>query len=158
MGLNILIIGVMAILLSLCFILYVVQKGKYKVMENSIIQEESVKAFEKEFPEKSINDLKIEIETISNMILNNQHSNRYTERIQEKAQKDFKLNNIRNVKVSNVKILRYKDKQLKAQVQYKLPKEEYSLVLDMQIVRRGRAFLKKYNIFRYMSNTKKLEN
>ncbi|MBQ7227789.1 MAG: hypothetical protein IJX05_05265, partial [Clostridia bacterium] len=69
--------------------------------------EQSIQNFMKEYPEKSINDLKIEIEKISDMLLDNEESNRYTMKIQEKAKNDSKLDEFRNLIADSVEIIKY---------------------------------------------------
>ena len=78
------------------------------------------------------------------MLLDNQESNRYTHRIQEKAKNDYKLDEFRNEIPDSVEILDYKKGELKAQVNYILGKTEYTLIMYMDIVKRGRVFLKNY--------------
>ena len=98
----------------------------------------------KDFPEKDINALKIEIEKISDMLLDNQESNRYTYKIQEKAKNDYKLQEFRNELPDSVEIIDYDSGKLTAQVSYISGKIEYILIMYMDIVKKGRVFLKKY--------------
>lgn len=145
MKLLIFIVILTSILLSITYILRQINFGKYKMKSNnSVVRQQSIQNFEKEYPEKNINDLKIEIEKISDMLLDNQESNRYTTRIQEKAKNDSKLDEFRDLLVDNVEIIKYKKNKMKAQVNYILGNIEYTIVMEMKIVNQGRAFLKNY--------------
>lgn len=146
MGLFIFIIILVSIIITLSFILYEFSSSKYKVItkDMSLIEEESLKKFHEDYPEKDLNFLKIEIEKISDMLLSNEESNRYTQKIQEKAFNDYKLNEFRNIIPDDVKIMNYENGQLKAQVNYILGKTEYILIMYMETVTKGRVYLKKY--------------
>ena len=135
-----------SILMTLAFILYQTDICKYKLKYTgkNCVEEKYFKSFQKDFPERDIESLKIEIEKISDMLLDNQESNRYTYRIQEKAKNDYKLDEFRKEIPDNVEILKYKKRNLKAQVNYVLGKTEYTLIMYMNIVRKGRIFLKNY--------------
>ena len=112
--------------------------GKYKRTNNNNEKEnELIKRFENEYPNKTAKDLKIEIEKISDMLLGNEESNRYTYRLQEKASNDRKLERIRKIIPDNVSLLTLKDHKLKAQV-------NYTIIMYMDVVAKGRVFLKKY--------------
>ena len=100
--------------------------------------------FENEYPHKTAKDLKIEIEKISDMLLGNEESNRYTYRLQEKASNDRKLERIRKIIPDNVSLLTLKDHKLKAQVNYLNENKEYTIIMYMDVVAKGRVFLKKY--------------
>ena len=78
------------------------------------------------------------------MLLDNQESNRYTYKLQQKAKKDYKLEVFRKEIPNSVEILNYKKGKLKAQVNYMLGQTEYTLIMYMNIVRKGRIFLKNY--------------
>lgn len=145
MKLLIFIVILTSILAAITYILCQISFGKYKMKNNnSVIRQQSIQHFEKEYPEKNINDLKIEIEKISDMLLDNQESNRYTSRIQEKAKNDSKLDAFRDLLVDNVEIIKYEKNKMKAQVNYILGNIEYTIVMEMKIVNQGRAFLKNY--------------
>lgn len=135
-----------SILMTLVFVLYQTNIGKYKIKScgKNISEEESLANFQRDFPEKDMNFLKIEIEKISDMLLDNEESNRYTYKIQEKAKNDYKLDEFRNEIADSVEILDYKKGKLKAQVNYLLGKTEYTLIMYMDIVKKGRVFLKNY--------------
>lgn len=143
-----------SILMALAFILYQNNIGKYKLKytgENQI-EEENFDRFQKDFPEKDIDSLKIEIERISDMLLDNQESNRYTYKIQQKAKNDYKLEAFRKEIPDSVEILNYKKGKLKAQVNYVLGQTEYTLIMYMNIVRKGRIFLKNYKSMKRVVN------
>lgn len=143
---NILIIISLSILFAVVFILYEAKQGKYKLIsdEEEIIEKSKLEKFQKDFPEKNIDALKIEIEKISDMLLDNQESNRYTYKVQEKAKNDFKLQEFRNEIPDGVEIIDYNKGKLTAQVSYISGKIEYILIMYMDIVKKGRVFLKNY--------------
>lgn len=119
--------------------------GKYKRTNNNNEREnELIKRFENEYPNKTAKDLKVEIEKISDMLLGNEESNRYTYRLQEKASNDRKLDKIRTIIPDNVSLLTLKDHKLKAQVNYLNENKEYTIIMYMNVVAKGRVFLKKY--------------
>ena len=78
------------------------------------------------------------------MLLGNEESNRYTYRLQEKASNDRKLERIRKIIPDNVSLLTLKDHKLKAQVNYLNENKEYTIIMYMDVVAKGRVFLKKY--------------
>lgn len=78
------------------------------------------------------------------MLLDNEESNRYTYRIQEQAKNDYRLDEFRDRIADSVEIINYKDGKLKVQVNYPVGKIEYTLIMYMDIVKKGRVFLKKY--------------
>lgn len=143
---NILIIISLSILFAVMFILYEAKQGKYKLIldEEDIIEKSKLEKFQKDFPEKNIDALKVEIEKISDMLLDNQESNRYTYKIQEKAKNDSKLQEFRNEIPDGVEIIDYSKGKLIAQVSYISGKIEYILIMYMDIVKKGRVFLKNY--------------
>ena len=71
---ELLIIISLSVLLAVLFILYEAKEGKYKLITNeeNIIEKAKLEEFQKDFPEKDIEALKIEIEKISDMLLDNQ--------------------------------------------------------------------------------------
>lgn len=146
MQLLILIVVLSSSLITLSFILHQTYIGKYKIKceDKSMLENENLNNFKSDYPEKDIDFLKIEIEKISDMLLDNQESNRYTYRIQEKAKNDYRLDEFRNEIPDSVEILDYKKGKLKAQVNYILGKTEYTLIMYMDIVTKGRVFLKNY--------------
>lgn len=143
---DLLIIISLSILLAILFILYEAKEGKYKRISNEQngIEKAKLEEFQKDFPEKDIDALKIEIEKISDMLLDNQESNRYTYKIQEKAKNDYKLQEFRNEIADGVEILDYADGKITAQVSYISGRIEYILIMYLDIVKKGRVFLKKY--------------
>lgn len=113
-------------------------------MLNNEIEKEIIKEFESKYPEKTETDLKIEIEKISEMLLDNEASNRYTYKLQKKACKDRKLDMMRETIPNSVNILDYKNDKLKAQVNFLDKNSEYTIIMYLDIVAKGRVFLKKY--------------
>ena len=82
------------------------------------------------------------------MLLGNEESNRYTYRLQEKARLDKNLERIRNLIPNSVNILDFKNNNLKAQVNYLYGDDEYTIIMYMNVVAKGRVFLKKYKTMR----------
>lgn len=120
-------------------------RGKYKRANgNKEIEDKLIEEFEKTYPNKTGRDLKIEIEKISDMLLGNEESNRYTAKIQRKANRDFRLDKIRKTIPDSVNILNFKDNELKAQVNYLDQDSEYTIIMYMKLVAKGRVFLKNY--------------
>jgi hypothetical protein len=144
----------MSILMALGFVLYQTNIGKYKLKFNgkNNNEEENFNNFHKDFPDKDMQSLKIEIEKISDMLLDNQESNRYTYKIQEKAKNDYKLDEFRNEIPDSVDILNYKDGKLKAQVNYLTDGKECTLIMYMNIVKKGRIFLNNYKTMKRVVN------
>ena len=119
--------------------------GKYKRANNNHVREEELeKKFENRYTNKTAKDLKIEIEKISDMLLGNEESNRYTYRLQQKASLDKNLDKFRRSIVDSVDIIDLKENSLKAQVNYLDNNNEYTIIMYMSIVAKGRVFLKKY--------------
>ena len=143
---DILIIISLSILLAVLFILYEAKQGKYKLILDgeNVIEKAKLEEFQKDFPEKDIDSLKLEIEKISDMLLDNQESNRYTYKIQEKAKNDYNLDEFRNELPDSVDLLDYKNGKLKAQVNYLSKRKECTLIMYLDIVKKGRVFLKNY--------------
>lgn len=138
---------ILAILIAFSIILYEYNNGKYNV-ENSLIEEDSLENYKKDYPSKTTEELKVEIEKVADRLVDNLRSNRYTEKVRKKAEDDEEIRKLKNQIVDNVKIINYKDKKLKARVDYNLENLEYSLILDMITVNRGRVFLKKYKLMK----------
>lgn len=119
--------------------------GKYKrTNDNTEIENVLIKKFESKYPNKSGKDLKIEIEKISDMLLDNEESNRYTAKLQRKARKDFRLDKIRKTIPDSVNLLELKEDDLKAQVNYIDKDSEYTIIMYMKLVAKGRVYLKNY--------------
>lgn len=78
------------------------------------------------------------------MLLGNEESNRYTAKIQRKANKDYRLDKIRKTIPDSVNLLELKDDDLKAQVNYLDQDNEYTIIMYMKLVAKGRVFLKNY--------------
>ena len=114
----------------------------------SYFEREGLKNYQKDYPNKKIKDLKNEIEEVANRFVDNQSSNRYTENLRERANQDELIKKLHNEFVDDVKIVKYKDKKLRAKVDYVLEDKKYSLLFDMITVSTGRVFLKKYNVLR----------
>lgn len=147
MNLLFIIIFIISILAVFGFILRQYNTGKYNV-NNGFFEQNSIENYEKDYPNKSIEDLKVEIEKIADRLMEDQDSNRYTNKMKEKFQNDRRIEPLRDQFIDNVKIMNYQDKKLKAKVNYIIENDEYSLIFDMITVNRGRVFLKKYNLMK----------
>ncbi|MCI8309401.1 MAG: hypothetical protein HFJ45_04225 [Clostridia bacterium] len=144
-----LIIITISILISYVLIIDYIRKGKYKVKDDaSILSKEAEDRYFKEFPEYTIQDLKLEIEKVADILINNESSNRYTEALRQKAKNDDKIKVLKDSVVDKVEIIKYVDGVLKARVKYRDNNHEYSLILSMNTVTTGRVFLNSYYIFK----------
>jgi len=145
MQLLLLIVFISSVLLAGFLTINFVKSGKYKRrFQNSEKDEQIKKEFESRYPNKNIKDLKIEIEKISDMLLGNEESNRYTKKVQKKATRDNNLYAFKDLIPDSVDILELDGNQLEAQVNYKDYKNEYTIIMYMNIVAKGRVFLKNY--------------
>ena len=145
MQLLLLIVLISSVLLAGFLTINFVKSGKYKrTFQNSEKDEQIKKEFESRYPNKNIKDLKIEIEKISDMLLGNEESNRYTKKVQKKATKDNNLYAFKDLIPDSVDILELDGDELEAQVNYKDYKNEYTIIMYMNIVAKGRVFLKNY--------------
>ena len=147
MNLLFIIVFIVSILIIFGFILHQYNTGKYNV-NNGFFEKNSIENYKKDYPNKSIEDLKVEIEKIADRLMEDQDSNRYTNKMKEKFQNDRRIEPLRNQFIDDVKIMNYQDKKLKAKVNYIVENDEYSLIFDMITVNRGRVFLKKYNLMK----------
>ncbi len=147
MNLLFIIVFIVSILTVFGFILHQYNTGKYNV-NNGFFEKNSIENYKKDYPNKSIEDLKVEIEKIADRLMEDQDSNRYTNKMKEKFQNDRRIEPLRNQFIDDVKIMNYQDKKLKAKVNYIVENDEYSLIFDMITVNRGRVFLKKYNLMK----------
>lgn len=147
MNLLFIIVFIVSILAVFGFILHQYNTGKYNV-NNGFFEKNSIENYKKDYPNKSIEDLKVEIEKIADRLMEDQDSNRYTNKMKEKFQNDRRIEPLRNQFIDDVKIMNYQDKKLKAKVNYIVENDEYSLIFDMITVNRGRVFLKKYNLMK----------
>lgn len=153
MDLLFIIILIISIFVAFSFILHEYNAGKYNV-NNGILEESSLENYKKDYPNKDVDDLKVEIEKIADRLIDNLESNRYTDKVREKAKNDKRIKLLKNEIADDVKIINYKDKKLKAKVNYILDNNEYSLIFDMITVNRGRVFLKKYNLMKQRAEKK----
>ena len=151
---GLLIVIITSTLITLMLILHEIHFVKYKLRytEENYIEKESLYRLQNDFPSKDISDLKIEIEKISDMLLDNQESNRYTYNIRQKAKNDYKLEEFRKEIPDSVEILNYKNGKLKAQVNYNLGQTEYILIMYMNILKRGIVFLNNYKTMKRVVN------
>ena len=130
-------------------------QGTYSQSIDGYDAKQGIKNYRKDYPEKRIRDLKSDIEEVANRLVENEECNRYTENLRKKASKDKDIKRLSNEFVDDVKILKYKDKKLRAKVDYLLDDKKYSLLFDMDTVSKGKVFLRKYNI---LKEKNKLDN
>lgn len=147
MNLLFIIIFIISVFLIFGFILHQYNTGKYNV-NNGFFEKNSIENYKKDYQNKSIEDLKVEIEKIADRLMEDQDSNRYTNKMKEKFQNDRRIEPLKNQFIDDVKIMNYQDKKLRAKVNYIVENDEYSLIFDMITVNRGRVFLKKYNLMK----------
>ena len=151
MILKIYFIGLMVIILGLFIvfglIIYDIKRGKYKVNDSILMQEAETK-YGILYPDKSIDDLKNEIEKVAELLIAGEESNRYTELLRRKAQKDVRVQELKDAIVENVELVKYVGDVLKARIKYKDYDYEYALILSFSTVTAGRVFLNSYFIFK----------
>lgn len=149
----VLIIFSISALLALAVILIDANKGKYTIKEKngielkSILSAEAEEKYLKEFSENNIKDLKIQIEKVADMLISGDESNRYTENLRKRAQKDEQIIALKNAVVEKVELIKYTGDDLKARINYKDYNNKYSMILSMNTVVKGRVFLNNYFIF-----------
>ena len=151
MILKIYFIGLACIILGLFSIfgllIYDMRRGKYKVNDSILAQEAETK-YGILYPDKSIEDLKNEIEKVAELLMAGEESNRYTELLRRKAQKDTRMQELKDAVVENVELIKYVGDVLKAKIRYKDYDYEYTLILSFSTVTAGRVFLNSYFIFK----------
>ena len=120
MGLIGLIIFSGSVIVAYIIIMIDIRYGKYTLSEDkSILSMKSEEKYLKEFPNYTIEALKTEIAKIADMLLKNQESNRYTEVLREKANKDEQVKVLKEAVVDKVDLIKYNDGDLKARIRYK---------------------------------------
>ena len=122
------------------------------IKDENIIKENfcrSLSAEEKyllEFPKRDSEKLKYEVGKIAELLVGNQESNRYTNYLRKKVSQSKVIKQIQNSKDTEINILSYDNKKMKAKIIYKDLAKEYSLFLDMNAVSQGRLFVRNFNI------------
>lgn len=124
-----------------------IRQGRYNV-KDSILTQEAENKYGILYPEKSIQDLKDEIEKVAELLVAGEESNRYTELLRQKAQKDTRIKEINDAIIENVELIKYVNDVLKARIKYKDYDNEYTLILSFNIVTAGRVFLDSYFVFK----------
>lgn len=148
-GILIIIIAIsLALIIAFGLIIRDIKNAKYNVKDESEIKKEAEEKYLKEFPDYTIFRLKSEIETIADILVDNQESNRYTELLRKKASKDEKIKCLKDAVVEDIDIVRYNKGNLKAKVKYKDYDYKYSMVLNLSTVSRGRVFLNNYLVYK----------
>ena len=99
-----------------------------------------------EFPKRDSDKLRFEVGKIAEMFVSNQESNRYAQLLSKKASKNKFIKQVQNVKETDISIIDYDNKKMKAQITYKDLTKEYNLVFDMNVVSQGRLFVKDFEI------------
>ncbi len=140
----------LSILIAFAIVIKDIRAGKYKLKSNtdSFLSIDAEKRYKEQFPEHSIIKLKQEIEKVADILIENEESNRYTEALRQKANKDARIRQLRDAAIENVEIVKYVNDVLKARIKYKDYEYEYSLILSMNTVATGRVFLNDYFIFK----------
>ncbi len=97
-----------------------------------------------EFPKRDSDKLRFEVGKIAEMFVANKESNRYAMLLSKKASKNKIIRQVQNVKETDISIIDYDNKKMKAQVTYKDLSKEYNLFLDMNVVSQGRLFVRDF--------------
>lgn len=97
-----------------------------------------------EFPKRDSDKLRFEVGKIAEMFVTNKESNRYAMLLSKKASKNKIIKQVQNVKETDISIIDYDNKKMKAQVTYKDLSKEYNLFLDMNVVSQGRLFVRDF--------------
>lgn len=97
-----------------------------------------------EFPKRDSDKLRFEVGKIAEMFVANKESNRYAHLLSKKASKNKIIRQVQNVKETDISIIDYDNKKMKAQVTYKDLSKEYNLFLDMNVVSQGRLFVRNF--------------
>ena len=160
MGLTVALIGLIFIIISLFVVFGLlikdIRNGEYKVKDISILGKEAEDKFGTLFPENSIENLKNEIQKITELLISGEESNRYTEALRRKAKKDERIQEIKDAVFENVELVKFVDDNLKARIKYKDFKNTYTLILSFNTVTSGRVFLNDYFIFKSKIEFKKV--
>lgn len=150
--LEIILVAVAFVLASFIAILYLIfhdmKKYEYKVKEESQVEKEAEEKYLEEFPDYTSFRIKSEIEKIADILIDNQSSNRYTEVLREKAANDDKIKDLKNAVVEDVDIMKYNKGNMKAKLKYKDYDYNYSMILNLSTVSRGRVFLNNYLVYK----------
>lgn len=97
-----------------------------------------------EFPKRDSDRLRYEVGKIAELFVANQESNRYARLLSKKASKNKIIKQVQKVKETEISILDYDNKKMKAQITYKDLAKEYNLVFDMNVVSQGRLFVRDF--------------
>ena len=151
MELTIAVISLFFIIISLFilfgFIIMDIRNAQYEV-KDSLLSKEAEDKYGTLYPQNSIDDLKNEIEKVAELLISGEESNRYTEILRKKAEKDSRVQELKDAIVEKVEIVKYVDDNLKARIKYKDYDNIYTLILSFNTVTSGRVFLTKYFIFK----------
>lgn len=138
----------MSFTIVLALVLHDIKNVEYKVKDESELKKEAEEKYLSEFPDYTLFSLKSEIEKIADILIDNQPSNRYTELLREKAAKDEKVQELKNAAAQDVDIIKYNKGNLKAKVEFKDYDYNYSMILNLSTVARGRVFLNNYTVLK----------
>ena len=125
-------------------------KTEKGLINKNIISKAEEKYLE-EFPKRNSDKLRYEVGKIAELFVNNQESNRYAQLLSKKASKNKIIKQVQNFKESEINILNYNNKKMKAQITYKDLAKEYNLVLDMNVVSEGRLFVRNFEVNKKIS-------
>lgn len=151
MILKVILIGIIFIIIGFFvlfgIVIHDIKKGRYKV-DDSVLMQEAENKYEMLYPDNSINELKNEIEKVADLFVTGEESNRYTEMLRKKAEKDERIQEIKEAVLENVELVKYVDDILKARIKYRDYDCEYTLILSFNTVAGGRVFLNDYFVFK----------
>ena len=104
----------LSILIAFAIVIKDIRAGKYKLKSNtdSFLSIDAEKRYKEQFPEHSIIKLKQEIEKVADILIENEESNRYTEALRQKANKDARIRQLRDAAIENVEIVKYVNKEV----------------------------------------------
>ena len=139
---------IVSIFISFSIIIILLVNQRYKLKSGSLIQKGIEDSYNKDFPNKKIEDLEKEIQIVADKLIENQKTNRYTENLREKAQKDYKIKILKKLCLDDAKIVNYRNKKMKAKVKFKDYDEEYYMLMNLKLVSKGRIFLNSYKILK----------
>ena len=139
---------IIAIFITFFIVLSLLVNQKYRMKSNSLVKRRAENLYSKDFPDKKIEDLEKEIEIIADKLIDYQQTNRYTENLREKAKKDYKIKILKKLCLDDAKIVNYRNKKMKAKVKFKDYDEEYYMLMNLNIVNKGRIFLNSYKILK----------
>jgi hypothetical protein len=138
-----------SIIISFFVVLSLFNNQKYKLSNKSIIEKISKENYLKDYPQATIFSLERQIRIVTNMLINLKESNRYIDKLLKKVRNNNSIKELKyqkKIEPDNIKIIDYKNKKLKAKVEFKNQSITYYFILKMKTVYLGRVFLKSFKI------------